>query len=167
MLCGLGFDAQVAHDFANDPDRGLVTYIKKTIAHFFKARAYPFTITAGTDCLTTRALFISIANSNQFGNHFTIAPRASLTDGMLDIVVVGALTKLNLLLQAMRQVGGFNALYTTNIEQAKKSVLYFQTDVLTITNPGGAPIHVDGDPVPVAAVVDVRILKHCFRLIYP
>jgi diacylglycerol kinase family enzyme len=28
MLCGLGFDAQVALDFANDPNRGLTTYIK-------------------------------------------------------------------------------------------------------------------------------------------
>ncbi len=167
MLCGLGFDAQVAHDFANDPARGLATYIKKTIAHFFRARAYPFTITSGADCLTTKALFISIANSNQFGNHFTIAPKASLTDGLLDIVVVGALTKLNLLLQAMRQVGGLNPLYTTNIEQSNKSVLYFQTDLLTIANPGRAPIHIDGDPVEVAELVDVRILKSCFRLIYP
>src|SRR4051812_8194266 len=32
MLCGLGFDAQVAHDFANDPARGLKTYVKKTVA---------------------------------------------------------------------------------------------------------------------------------------
>ncbi len=34
MLCGLGFDAQVAHDFANGPKRGLSTYIKKTISNF-------------------------------------------------------------------------------------------------------------------------------------
>ena len=27
---------------------------------------------------TTEAFFISIANSNQFGNNFTIAPKASL-----------------------------------------------------------------------------------------
>ena len=35
MLCGLGFDAQVAHDFANDPKRGLMTYVKKNSYKFF------------------------------------------------------------------------------------------------------------------------------------
>ena len=42
MLCGLGFDAQVAHDFARDANRGLMTYIKKTVSHFFTATSYPF-----------------------------------------------------------------------------------------------------------------------------
>ena len=31
MLCGLGFDAQVAHDFAKQKKRGLLTYIKLAI----------------------------------------------------------------------------------------------------------------------------------------
>src|SRR4051812_11267677 len=75
MLCGLGLDAQVAHDFANDPRRGLSTYIKKTIAGFFSARTYPFVLTMHGRRIATDAFFISIANSNQFGNHFTIAPK--------------------------------------------------------------------------------------------
>ncbi|RYY44431.1 MAG: hypothetical protein EOO06_18145 [Chitinophagaceae bacterium] len=44
MLCGLGFDAQVAHDFARQPKRGLMTYVKQTIKNFFSATAYPFII---------------------------------------------------------------------------------------------------------------------------
>src|SRR5215207_5717890 len=75
MLCGLGLDAQVAHDFANDPKRGLTTYIRKTVANFFSAHAYPFVVTAHGKQMNIDALFISIANSNQFGNHFTIAPK--------------------------------------------------------------------------------------------
>src|SRR3982750_2806255 len=42
MLCGLGFDAQVAHDFADAPKRGLATYVKKTVQNFFSSKTYPF-----------------------------------------------------------------------------------------------------------------------------
>src|SRR5438270_11590198 len=42
MLCGLGLDAKVAHEFAKDPNRGLMTYIKKTISNFINSKAYHF-----------------------------------------------------------------------------------------------------------------------------
>jgi len=167
MLCGLGFDAQVAHDFANDPARGLSTYIKKTLANFFTAKAYPFSITSGDEVLTTEAFFISIANSNQFGNNFTIAPRASLTDGLLDVVIVAKQTKLSMLLQTIRQVGGFNQLYTAKLGDSKTNVLYFQTEALHIKNPALAPLHIDGDPAKTAEAFDIKVLKGCFKLIYP
>ena len=37
MLCGLGFDAQVAHDFAKQKKRGLFTYAQQSIKNFFAA----------------------------------------------------------------------------------------------------------------------------------
>jgi YegS/Rv2252/BmrU family lipid kinase len=167
MLCGLGFDAQVAHDFANDPNRGLNTYIKKTVAHFFSAQAYPFTLTSGDDALETEAMFISIANSNQFGNNFTIAPKASLRDGLLDVVIVAKQSKLSMLVQTIRQVCGFNQLYQTQIGASKAAVLYFQTDTLQIQNPKRAPLHVDGDPAITSEGFTVKVLKGCFRLLCP
>jgi diacylglycerol kinase (ATP) len=45
MLCGLGFDAQVAHDFANDPNRGLTTYIKQTVKNFLQPKPTHLTST--------------------------------------------------------------------------------------------------------------------------
>jgi diacylglycerol kinase (ATP) len=167
MLCGLGFDAQVAHDFANDPKRGLTTYIKKTISNFFTAKTYPFVLTTNGKQIKTDALFISIANSNQFGNHFTIAPKASLSDGLLDIVVMAKQNKLLALLQAFRQVGGFNQLQKFEVLNENASVLYFQTKEIKIENPQLAPMHIDGDPIETLNKINVQILKDSFRLIYP
>lgn len=165
MLCGLGLDAQVAHDFANDPKRGLTTYIKKTIAGFFSAKAYPFTIEAGGKEIHTDAFFISVANSNQFGNHFTIAPKASLHDGLLDIVVMTRQSKWSVLVQAMKQVGGYNQLQKIKKLDEHAHVLYFQTEAITILNPGGAPMHIDGDPVETTGRIQIKVIKDCFRLI--
>jgi diacylglycerol kinase (ATP) len=167
MLVGLGFDAQVAHDFANDPRRGLATYVKKTLSNFFTAPAYPFSITIGEETLVTEAFFISVANSNQFGNNFTIAPKALLTDGLLDIVIVTKQNRFSLFLQTLRQVTGFNALREAPLPGDKGSVLYFQTPRLVIENSGGAPMHIDGDPAATAAVLDITIMPGCFGLLVP
>jgi len=104
MLCGLGFDAQVAHDFAKQKKRGLSTYIKQSTKNFFNARHYNFQLILDGKSLNSEAFFISIANSNQFGNNFTIAPQASLHDGLLDIVVVNKMSKLRMIWTILKQV---------------------------------------------------------------
>lgn len=167
MLCGLGFDAQVAYDFANDPKRGLTTYIRKTIANFFTAKTYPFVLTTNGKEIKTDALFVSVANSNQFGNQFTIAPMASLKDGLLDVVVMTKQNKLSALLQTFKQVGGYNKLQGIDVINEKASVLYFQTNKIKIENLQLAPIHIDGDPVETVRELDIRIVKDAFLLIYP
>lgn len=167
MLCGMGFDAQVALDFANDPNRGLTTYIKQTVKNFFTAKAYPFKIVTNGKEFKTDAFFISIANSNQFGNNFKIAPKASLTDGLLDIVIMTKQNKLSMLFQAMKQVGGFNQLQQAEVLNEKSSVLYFQTDAIRIGNLKKAPMHIDGDPVEAEKAINIQLLHKAFRFIYP
>lgn len=167
MLCGLGFDAEVAHQFAEDPQRGLSTYVKKSVSHFFAAHAYPFELHFNEVKLELDAFFISIANSNQFGNNFTIAPQASLTDGLLDVVIVKDQHKLAVLLQTLRHITGYNKLQQLNLLDQTAGVMYFQTDAMRIVNKGAAPLHVDGDPAPTATDIDIKILEKCFKLILP
>lgn len=167
MLCGLGLDAQVAHDFALDKKRGLITYVKKIIANFFIAKPYPFVLKINDTTIKLGAYFISIANSNQFGNNFTIAPNASLTDGLLDIVIVTEQTKLNLVLQTLMQVSGFNQLQKVENIDKNTSVVYFQTNKIQITNPSLAPLHIDGEPAEIVKKVEIKVQPKCFQLIYP
>src|SRR5690606_9284967 len=134
MLCGIGFDGKVAHDFAGSGRRGLATYVKKVFSNFFSAAPYRFKIKLNNKTFTTEAYFISIANSNQFGNNFTIAPKASLNDGMVDLVIVTDQSKLNFLYHTMIQVGGLNSLQKKDNIDENKSVIYFQTNEISISN---------------------------------
>ena len=165
MLCGLGFDAKVAHDFARQPKRGFATYVKQVIRNFFSAKTYGFDLKLNNQRFETDAYFISIANSNQFGNNFTIAPKASLSDGLLDIVIVTSQSKLSMLINTLGQLRGKNKLQTSKIRE--KAVIYFQTDNLVINNPSGAPMHIDGDPSETPDKISIKIRKQCFRLIQP
>ena len=88
MLSGIGFDAQVAHDFDRQSKRGFWKYTQLTLKNLTSIKPYSFKLKAKNIDFSLKAFFISIANSNQFGNHFTIAPKASLQDGLLDIVAV-------------------------------------------------------------------------------
>ena len=167
MLCGLGFDAKVAHDFAQQPKRGLTTYIKEVVKNFFSAKTYSFDISINDKSFSTDAYFISIANSNQFGNNFTIAPKASLSDGLLDIVIVTKQNKLSLLLQTLKQITGNNKLQTEAIEEKKRGIIYFQTNKLTVANNSEAPLHIDGDPAETPSNLEIIVKEKCFRLYQP
>lgn len=165
MLCGIGFDAQVAHDFARANRRGLVSYVRKVIRNFFTAKPYSFKIKLGNTSFTTEAYFISIANSNQFGNNFTIAPKASLNDGLVDVVIVADQNKLDLVYNTILQVGGLNALQTKENINKSKSVIYFQTSNVSILNCNDAPIHIDGDPADTERNIDIVVEPVCFKLL--
>ena len=104
MLCGVGFDAKVAHEFAQQPKRGLRTYASLVGKNFFSISPYHFTIESNGMEFSTEAFFISVANSNQFGNNFTIAPKALLSDGLLDIVIVKKAAKPALLYNLVKQI---------------------------------------------------------------
>jgi diacylglycerol kinase family enzyme len=165
MLCGIGFDALVAHAFAKQKKRGLQTYIKVATLHFFKARPYLFEVNLKGSLLKTEAFFISVANSNQFGNNFTIAPKASLGDGLLDIVIVKKMNKLLLPFSILHQLSGANGIQPVSGYAKNKNILYLQTDQLSIRNPHHAPLHIDGDPKDTTDAFSIRIVKDCFRLL--
>lgn len=167
MLAGLGFDAQVAYDFAQYHRRGKGAYINRIIRQLFKAPLYSFAIATGGQTMEVEAYLMSIANSNQFGNQFTIAPQASLTDGWLDVVIVAGKTKAEFLWHALRQVSGLQKVQEIDMLRPDAGLFYFQAKEVAITNTQKAPLHIDGDPAEAATIIDIQIAEKAFRLIYP
>ncbi len=88
-IAGIGFDALVAKKFAEDPHRGFITYFRIVASLFqhYKPKKYQINI-EGEKPITKRALFVTLANSNQFGYNTTIAPNAKLNDGLIDVCIV-------------------------------------------------------------------------------
>lgn len=87
-VAGIGFDALIADFFAHAPSRGFKAYAKKIIEEYndFTPENYTLTLDDRTrlDC---SPLFVAFANSNQFGYNAEISPKASITDGLLDVCV--------------------------------------------------------------------------------
>jgi diacylglycerol kinase (ATP) len=145
----------------------LMTYAQLTLKNFFSINPFRFELRFEKMKIDTDAFFISIANSNQFGNNFTIAPKASLSDGLLDIVIVTAQNKVSFLLQTLKQMAGWNVMEASSLISKKNGVIYFQTDRIEIINHSQAPLHIDGDPAETPDKLAIQVKKKCFRLIQP
>ncbi|MCF8364464.1 MAG: diacylglycerol kinase family lipid kinase [Bacteroidales bacterium] len=87
-IAGVGFDAFVAKKFAGQKRRGFFKYAQIALGEYFAYKPKKFTLNVDGKTLKKRALFISIANSDQFGYNTSIAPQAKIDDGMVDICIM-------------------------------------------------------------------------------
>ncbi len=164
-LSGLGFDAKVAHAFAQQRKRGLNTYIMEFVKAFMKVKSYEFEIFLDDQWQKVKGFCICIANSNQFGNNFKIAPRASICDGLLDIIVAQKTSKVNALFQLLKHISSGKVINAS--ADKNKTILYYQAKNIKVKNVQHALLHVDGDPVATPEFVEAQILPSAFRLIVP
>lgn len=88
-IAGVGFDAHVADLFSKGTRRGFLGYFHIVANEFLNyiPQKYSLKFDDGT-LIKTTALFIALANSNQFGYNTTIAPNATLVDGLMDVCIV-------------------------------------------------------------------------------
>lgn len=87
-VSGTGFDGKVVKEFEKTT-RGFKNYIKVTLKTFFTYK--PIKIKFFDEKYKEhngKYLMINIANTRQFGNHAYIAPMASKSDGLVDMVLV-------------------------------------------------------------------------------
>jgi diacylglycerol kinase (ATP) len=85
-VAGWGFDAKVSHTFAHITKRGFRSYVKAIYKDFGGSHDLAFIVNSGDASFTEQAFMLSVANGRQWGNHFYMAPKASFSDGILDMV---------------------------------------------------------------------------------
>ena len=85
---GFGIDAVIAEKFSNDSKRGLKTYVKHSIREFINLKPIKIHIDSSQKKQTVEAFMLCIANTSEFGNRFKISPKSSVTDGMLELIIV-------------------------------------------------------------------------------
>ena len=161
---GVGFDARIAHEFAESSNRGPFNYIKLTAKNYFKAKSHSFTINVDNTILEVKAFFVAVLNSNQFGNSLTIAPKATLNDGLLDVVIVKKENKFSLFFKLINQL---KAGKLATVSDVGRTFHYFQTKKITIYNPEKELIHIDGEPMQAMEIIEIEIIKNAFKLIQP
>lgn len=85
-VAGWGFDAQVSVVFAGIEKRGFWSYVKAIVKEYRNAKNFKFTIDDGSKIVEKEAFMLTVANGTQWGNDFFVAPDASYSDGLLDLV---------------------------------------------------------------------------------
>ena len=96
FLCtaGIGFDAQVADKMSRAKTRGFLRYIQLTIQESISFKPFKIKMQVDDVLIEKPVFLVTFANASQFGNNARIAPNASMTDGLIDVVVVKPFNKI-------------------------------------------------------------------------
>jgi len=153
---GIGFDAQVAAAMAKRSawQRGRAAYLVTTLSELlrFDNRSVDLELDGATT--TARVLFVAIANGEYYGGGMRIAPGARVDDGMLDLCVVGDISRLTALGQLANLYRGTHVNHP-QVEMRRGHSLAISGDPATL-------VHLDGEPF---GGLPVRIELHPARLI--
>jgi YegS/Rv2252/BmrU family lipid kinase len=162
-VCGAGFDATVGAEFhargRRGGRRGLLTYVRLSLAESLRYRAERWTLEAGAERFEGRALVVAFVNGRQYGGAAVIAPGARLDDGLLDIVVVEDASLAEILANAPRLfLGGIERFRRYRRLAAARAVL---------TGNGPALFHRDGEPEPAADRLEVSLQPRALSVLVP
>ena len=155
--CGTGFDAVVAEHFAGSNKRGFMTYFQNVLHDIFSYTPQTYHIVGDGLDVTHKAFLITFANANQWGYEALIAPKASVQDGKMDIMLVSSHAILGSASLALRLfAGSIDDSHFMNTLRAKE---------VTLEREEAAPLHIDGDPVEMDKDIHIRIIADGLRVL--
>ena len=145
---GVGFDALIADQFRNTKKRGLMGYAKLVFKSFSRYKGPSYRINIDGQTMEKRAFLFTVANGNQFGYEFKLAPNADVFDGDLDICLVPPVPFYGLI------PIGFHSLKGT-IDKTGYMQHYTGKKIVISSNEL-AHLQVDGDSVPLSNGEEVQ-----------
>lgn len=155
--CGMGFDAFISLKFAESGKRGPITYVENVLKEGLKYKPETYEVIDETGAKKYNAFLIACANASQYGNNAYIAPNASMSDGLLDVIIMEPFTAFD-----APQIS-FDMFNKTLDKNSK--IKTFKTKSIRIHRNGPGAIHFDGDPIMTGEDIDVRIENRGIKIV--
>lgn len=158
-MAGIGFDAHISAIFAGQKGRGLAGYIKLGLREVLAYQPDDYRLVIDGKTYERQAYVISFANSSQYGNNAFISPKASVTDGWLDVCIIKYIPfyKLPLLLYYMWS-GKTDQSSMVEIIKGKR---------ISVTRMKSAPVHIDGEPFFLDKDINITMEPLSLNIIVP
>lgn len=97
-IAGAGFDAEATRwAVGQTAMKGTPLYIAAALRTLARYRPRPFRITLDGEAFERRAWLVATANTSYYGGGMQVAPAASCVDGLLDVTVVGPVSRTEFL----------------------------------------------------------------------
>ena len=137
---GIGFDAKVINYYAQTRKRRLTSYLRASALAFIHNNPSALVkINTPARSFNLRPFMVFASNTNEMGYGTSLTPNASTQDGMLDVVVVEPLNRLEIIY--------FSLLLLIKKPQSLKKAHYFLTENIEIRSldKEGFLIQIDGE----------------------
>ena len=155
--CGMGFDAFVSMKFAEAGKRGPITYVENVLREGLKYKPETYEIEDENGKMRYKAFLISCANASQYVNNAYIAPQASMSDGLMDVIIM---EPFDVLEAPQISIDMFNK----TLDKSSK-IKTFKCKKLRIHRKEAGVIHFDGDPVMTDKDIEIELKEKGIRII--
>lgn len=145
---GVGFDALVSREFAYAPRRGLLTYSRIAVSNFMHYTPQDYHIEVDGTHHNFKAFIVAVCNASQYGNNAYIAPRATMSDGLLDVTIVERGHLGSLAAAGVR-------LFTHRLDRSH-IVHCLRGKHIRIERDTEGPGHIDGESLTMPATLDIN-----------
>lgn len=159
---GIGFDAALIAHYNQLKQRQLKGYLKaliKTMGTYSSTGRIKLD-KDGKEC-NADPFLLFVSNSNRMGYGFTLTPKANISDGLLDMVLVKKMSKLKLLL--------FGLLVASRKMHLLKEVNYKLIDNLVVRGNGNSlQYQIDGELMPIEEhELQISLCKDKLKVLVP
>ena len=162
-ICSVGLDARIGTDVAKYKRipllQGFRAYAASTLVNVIKGISEHYVVEINGETVDAEQTLICACNGRFYGGGFNPVPEADPTDGMMDVLLVKKVSRL--------QVAGVIGKYKNGrYQELSHLARYFRTDRVTIRCDKPTPINLDGE-LRMAETVDFRIADEKLRFFYP
>ena len=155
--CGMGFDAFVSQKFAEAGKRGPITYVENVLREGLKYQPETYILQDENGTIKYKAFLISCANASQYGNNAYIAPQASMSDGLMDVIIM---EPFDVFEAPQISIDMFNK----TLDKSSK-IKTFKCRKLHIHRSKPGAIHYDGDPALTGEDIDVELVPNGINIV--
>lgn len=137
---GVGFDASVIKNYESSQRRTLIGYLGACITSFRELkRPQEIQISLEDRSMMVKPFMVFVSNTNVMGYHMSLTPKASLQDGLLDVMVISKINRFKML--------WLGVLLLLKRPHLLKEARYFQTKGIQLERSEHTPfeVQIDGE----------------------
>lgn len=154
---GVGFDAAVTEKFANAKRRGKMQYVRSALLEYLNFAPDHYALEIDGEVYTEEAFQIAVCNASQYGNNAYIAPKASLSDGLLDITVIRNGSTFDQAIVGIDLLSG---------NLAKNRIIdSFKAREVKIIRLKDGPAQIDGEPLSMGRKISIHCEEACLKVL--
>jgi YegS/Rv2252/BmrU family lipid kinase len=162
-ICSVGLDARIGTDVASYKRlpllHGFRAYAASTVVNVVKGIAEHYVVEIDGEVIDGRKTMICVCNGRFYGGGFNPVPEADPADGLLDVLVVEEVSRM----QVPGVVGKYKA---GRYKELPHLVRHFRTKSITIHCDKETPINLDGE-LRLAKTATFSVAEEKLRFFYP
>ena len=162
-ICSVGLDARIGTDVSRYKRlpllHGFQAYVASTVVNVMKGIAEHYVVEIDGERIDGEHTFVCVCNGRFYGGGFNPIPEADPADGMLDVLLVKKVTRM--------QVPGIIGKYKNGrYKDLSEFARYIRTDRVKIFCDKPTPVNLDGE-LRTAQEIEMKVAKEKIRFFYP